>query len=266
MKTCAWLLGLLLLGLPVAADEIVLKDGKKIAWTSIKDLGETYEVDTAGVKTTVRKADVDRITTVVGKEAAPLTGASFTFEKKKKLTITNLLAGLDLKKAIFQGNWSLKGAELAGSAGADANARLVFPGQVPEEYDLALEIARKGGDGDFLIGLVADGKQGLFALDAAGCTVSGFCLNGRALDASSGVPGRFFTGAAARSVVCMVRKTGIVVQVDGKDFLSCPAADFPKLVVGPVHAVPSQDSLFFVCWKGSYSVTKAVLSTPKAQP
>jgi hypothetical protein len=64
----------------------------------------------------------------------------------------------------------------------------------------------------------------------------------------------------------MVRKNGIVIQADGKDFATCPEADLPKFTVTPVHAVPNQDAIFLVCWKAGYAVTKAVLTTPKAQP
>jgi hypothetical protein len=264
MKTFAWLLGILLLGLPAAADEILLKDGKKIAWTSIRDMGDTYEVETPGGKISVRKAEVDRITTAILPETPPLTGASFTFEKKKKLVPTNLLAGLDLKKSSFQGQWTLKGNELQGSAGVDANSRLFFTTPVPDEYDLHLEIARKSGDGDFEIGLVAAGRQGMVILDTLTATISGFCFDGKA--PSPGVPGRFFTNNTPRAIVCMVRKNGIVIQVDGKDYMTCPEADLPKFSISPAHAVPRQDVIFFCCWKSNYAITKAVLMTPKAQP
>lgn len=251
-------------GAAVRADEILLKDGKKIEWTSIKDQGDSYEVETAHGKVVVRKADIDRVTTVLGSE--PLTGATFSFEKKRKLTVTNLLLGLDMKKASFQGNWALKGTELSGVCGGDANARLFFPVPVPDEYDLTLEVARKSGDGDFDIGLVAGGKQGVLGLDAANCTLSGFMLDGKPLDGvTNGTLGRFFTNGQARTIVCMVRKTGIVVAVDGKDFAVLPP-EWGRLSVHPAHAVPSRDSLFLVCWRGTYSITKAVLSTPKAAP
>jgi hypothetical protein len=248
----------------VSADTFILKDGKQIEGVILKDTGDAYEIESdKGARQTLKKADVEKILPTTREVLPPLTGASFTFDKKKRLTYINLLANLDLKKSVVQGNWTMKGAELQVASGVDTNCRLSFATTVPEEYDLALELSRKNGDGDFEIGLVVGGKQGVLALDAVGGTVSAFCLEGKALDASSGVAGRFFTNGVARSVVCMVRKNGVVVLADGKDFLSLQPSDLPKLCVPSVHAVPSRDALFIVCWKGTYSVTKAVLSSPK---
>ena len=55
-------LALLLIALPIGADELVLKDGKRVEWTSLKDLGESFEVESkGGVKLEVKKSDVARI-------------------------------------------------------------------------------------------------------------------------------------------------------------------------------------------------------------
>ena len=104
-----------LLVLPAAADELVMKDGKTIAWSSLKDLGESFEIETKdGVKLEVKKSDVSRIdfrsrnsdTSDAAKADAALTGASFTFDKSIKLTQFDLLKSVDVKAAA-SGEWKV---------------------------------------------------------------------------------------------------------------------------------------------------------------
>src|SRR5882724_790673 len=105
----------LLLVLPVSADDLVMKDGKTIEWTSLKDLGESYEVETkAGVKMEVKKSEISKIdfrsrnsdTSNAAKADAALTGATFSFDKSIKLTQFDLIKGID-PKAAASGEWKV---------------------------------------------------------------------------------------------------------------------------------------------------------------
>src|SRR4051812_287373 len=71
----------LLLTTTVWGDELILKDGKRVEWVALRDLGDAYEVETPqGTKISVKKDDVDSL----AKKKAPelLTGAAITFDKK----------------------------------------------------------------------------------------------------------------------------------------------------------------------------------------
>src|SRR5258708_23222760 len=98
-----WPILLLALLWPAAlyADELILKDGKNISWKSMTDDGATLTVVTTdGKKLTIRKEEVDKIVIQPSKDTPPtvLTGASITFDKKKKLEIVDLLAMIDPKR------------------------------------------------------------------------------------------------------------------------------------------------------------------------
>ena len=61
MRTAA-LAAVLLWGPAVLADDLVLKGDKKIEWTSLRDLGESYEVELkGGVKLEVKNSDIAKI-------------------------------------------------------------------------------------------------------------------------------------------------------------------------------------------------------------
>src|SRR5436189_6406953 len=91
----------ILLALPALADELVLKDGKRVKWTVLKDLGDSFEVETAdGVKIEIKKSDVAKfesksVTAAKREEAAAagaaITGATFTWEKGRKLNQFDIL-------------------------------------------------------------------------------------------------------------------------------------------------------------------------------
>jgi hypothetical protein len=103
-----YLLAFLLLVMPAMADEIQTKDGKKYEFTLLADQGDSWELTTPhGVKVTVKKADFDKLIPSGTKEV-PLTGASFTFDKKRKLETVDLLTKLgDPKKDAISGTWKM---------------------------------------------------------------------------------------------------------------------------------------------------------------
>src|SRR2546427_2270047 len=95
---------------PGLADEIQTKDGKKIEFKALTDEGDYWELTTPqGTKVTVKKADFDKLIPSGVKEA-PLTGASFTFDKKRKLTMSDILSKIDLKKDELVPTWKMAGS------------------------------------------------------------------------------------------------------------------------------------------------------------
>ena len=252
----------------VFADDIILTGGKKITWKTLTDNGDTYIVEDAeGRRTMILKSSVERIEKAAAPLPPPLTGATFAFDKKAKLVSLNLIPLLDLKKAIVTGQWSFEKGVLVGSSPLADNSRLELPMEAPQEYDLTIDVARKNGVGDFDIGLVGGGHQFIVAFDSSNCTLSGIGLiEGKPLSQhGQGIPGRFFTDEKPKSIVCMVRKENLIVQVDGKDFLSY-SGGWDKLSNHQGHDVRSKKVPFLIVWNGSMGITRAIMSYPKPNP
>lgn len=257
------LLVTLLLALPVFGDELLLKDGTRINWVSLKSKGDTYEVETRdGKQTTVRKADVERISTAKIPDIVPLTGATFVKEKRKIASV-DLLQTIDLKRDVQTGQWKLVKGVLAGTHEGTNNSKFQFKSQPLEEYDLSLTVERKAGAGDFVIGLVGGGSEKQFEIILDGATGrSGVWTADGWKDEFATVPGAVLTLGVPRKITVMVRKTGILIRVDDKD-LAVWTGDWATLTVPPVHAVTSKDSLFLACFNGTYEVSRAVVQTAK---
>lgn len=256
-----YVLAALLLGIPVgaSADELILRDGKKVEWVNLHDEGDSYEVTLPqGTKITVKKEDVEKI--VPGKGiAAPLTGATFAFDKKKtKLENIDLLALIDPKRDTVWGDWKKAGADLIATADGIRGSRIEIPfTPVPEEYDLTIVVERKEGDEIFFIGLIGGGKQFAMAFDAAKGTWTGFEGLG-----TERMLGGFFKNGQPRTIVCMIRKEGVVVQVDGKDFAVCKT-NWDKVNMDGSFKVRRADLLSLGINGPKYAVHRVTLTSPK---
>src|SRR5574342_822336 len=102
---------LALLALPAAADELVLRDGRRIPWKSLSAEGDTYTVETRdGKKLTFRKSEVERFSMEdAAPEAKALTGASFLLDPKRSVT-TDLI--MKAKVEATAGAWKMSGRTL----------------------------------------------------------------------------------------------------------------------------------------------------------
>src|SRR5947207_921986 len=151
----------LFLAVPSWADEIQTKDGKKIEFKALTDEGEFWELTTPqGTKVTVKKLDFDRLIPGGVKEL-PLTGATFAFDKKRKLTTVDLISKFDPKNAIA-GNWKLANGAIVGTRTSGGNAKLELKFTPPEEYDLTVVAERKETTGEapgIVFGLIGGGRQ-----------------------------------------------------------------------------------------------------------
>lgn len=248
------------------ADTFILKDGKQVEGTIVHDSGDTYEIETeSGPKLHLKKMDVERILPVVKTSSgAPLTGATFTFDKKRKLDTVDLLAAIDTKRDALTGTWKLAGKALTFSDGQHSKLQTTYA--VPDEYDLTIELSRKEGADDFYAGLIGGGRQFTFHFDSFKSAWSGpQLIDGKMAgpDSDVGVPGKkVFTNGTPRTAVFMVRKEGLVVRLDGKDFFAWKA-DWSRVSLHSVFIVPSKTAIFVGAFGSTYSITKMVLTVPK---
>lgn len=252
--------------LNASADDLILKDGSKIQWTSLKSKGDTFEVETKeGKRISVRKEDIDRVLIVNAPEIAPLTGATFAKEKRKTFSF-DLLPLVDLKRDSVAGSWKLSKSVLSVAHEGPGNAKVQFKHPEVDEYDLSFTIERKHGAGDFVIGLVNPKSKKQFIVVLDGSTGrSGIWTEGGWKDEIATVQGAILAVGVPKKVTAMVRQDGVLIRVDDRD-LAVWAGDWSKLSVPEVHAVPSKESLFFVCCNGGYEVTRAVVLAVKPTP
>jgi hypothetical protein len=251
----------LMISLPALADEIQTKDGKKIEFKTITDGGDVLEVTTPqGTQVTVKKADFDRLI-LSGAKETPLTGAAFSFDKKRKLETVDLFTKIDPKKDALSGAWRFAGGALVG------------PGQIgklqtshtpPEEYDLTLTVERKEGNGDLGVGMIGGGRQFSFHFDWGNSPMTGFSrVNGQSfIGHGMLISGRFFEPRKPRTITFMVRKEVFIVQADGKDFFTW-RADWPKVEVDNYWTVNNKGVLFLTGGDGTFTITKMTLAAPK---
>lgn len=251
---------LILVTMPALADDLVLKDGKRIPWKTLSDDGESYAVETKdGQHMTVKKSDVDRvsITRADAPVAAPLTGASFAFDQKRTLTV-DLLPKADVRGSDA---WKSAGRGLVGTATWPARQVVTFDVDVPEEYDLSAVVERAdAGNKDFAVGIVAAGAQCAFHFDSWDGTASCLALVGGA--ESEKAPGGVFPRGKARALKVMVRKDGLVVQLDGKDFWK-GRLDWKQASTHSAVMVREKSRLFLVAAGGSWKVSAFTLTSMK---
>jgi hypothetical protein len=249
----------LLMCLSASADVIVLKDGKTVEWRSLTAVNDGYEVVTPkGEKLSIKKADIDRIV-IEEEKGVALTGATFTFEKKKSTTI-DLLPKVILKGEETIGNWKFTGGQLTAGASGAERPRTPLDFVPPEEYDLTLTLEAKDQVSQLAVGLVGGGNQVAYHFDAFGGTQSCLALIGGAN--GEVVPGRVFQPGKPKTVKFMVRKEALIVQVEGKDFWSWKA-DWKRVSLHPSVAIRPKDKLFLVICDGTWKISAMTLTQPK---
>jgi hypothetical protein len=248
------------------ADTLILKDGRTIEWRSIKDDGESLLVETTkGSMLSLKKSDVEKV--VFTPPQAPLTGAVFVFDtKKRRLDTIDLLSKADPVKAVG-GSWKVSSGSLVGSA-AEGHSRLPLGfGPPKEEYDIHMTLSRKEGTEDFFVGLVApNGRQFTYHLDAFKSSWSGpMVVDGKEnpLAGDTGVPGCLFKNGQPRSVTIMIRKRGLAVRMDNKDHHVLNVDDWGRFSLYGNLAVPDKNVIFMGCVNSTWQVSKCVLSVPK---
>ncbi len=265
MKRLSCLFASLLCAVVLHADEIQTKDGKKIEFKTLTDEGDYLELTTPqGTKVTVKKVDFDKYIPNGVKEV-PLTGASFTFDKKRKLETVDLLARVDPKRDGITGTWKAAAGGVNGAGATNLIAKLQSAYTPAEEYDVTIVVEKKeGADGQpdgFCIGLIGGGKQFVFQCDALGFSGPGSIDGAGPHTSGNSIPGKFFAGKP-RVVTIMVRREALIVQTEGKDFFTWKP-DWSRVSLPPFLAMPAKNTLFLAAGSQTYQITRWTVTSPK---
>lgn len=219
MKTLALIA---LLAMPCLADDVVMKDGRVLAWKSLSDEGDSYTlVSKDGTVTRVKKADVEKF--IVPREAkdastaaGPLTGGTFSFGQRKTAT-TNLIPKAILDHAAPSDSWKQVGMAIVGEGVFPAWATLPFDYDIPaDDYDLTLVVERLSGVKTFSVGVGTPQGSCGYHFDAYDGTVS--CLTILAGQEGEHSKGSVLKKGTVRTLKLSVRKDALQVSVDGKEF------------------------------------------------
>ena len=258
MKTAVAFLALLSWAALAAGDTLLLKDGTTIEWVSLRNNGDTYDVQTAdGKALIIQKKDVQEIKPKV--LAAPLTGATFTGDVSTKDTApVNLFSLIDLKRDVAAGQWKLQSGALV-ATGAPA-ALLEIPQTPPEEYDVEIVAERLDGDGDLQIGLYAQGKRFSVDVDGPGAASGVRMIDGRyPYENESGVQTKIWPDKKQHKIVCAVRKERVVLVIDGKELMNWKA-DYNKVSVSNTPGPgDKKNTLFLAAANGTFKLLRMVL-------
>lgn len=215
MKSLLAILFLAMAAVPAVADEIVLRDGRRIPWKSVSDDGDAYAVETRdGKRLVLKKTEVDRFATGDSpSDTKPLVGASFTFDSKRTASVDLLPKA---KTEGTAGAWKPGFRSVVNTGENPARVTLSFDYELPEEYDLVLQIERVSGTGGFEVGIIQGDATGAFHFDSFACAASMFGMIGGQFGVKT--DGQVFRSGKARTVRVSVRKDAALVQLDGKDF------------------------------------------------
>jgi predicted Ser/Thr protein kinase len=165
-----------------------------------------------------------------------------------------LLKQIDLDRDIVSGGWKRTGDAIQ-SSGVDFFSRVMVPVEPPEEYDIEVDVVRKGGSDDFYMGLVQGKTQFGVMLDAGHSTYS-------AVQAKIGeltrYDGAVFKDERPSTVLYRVRANGIDVRVDGRTILSS-AGSLDRGSMFPQWGVPNKKVLFFGAHNSLYVIRRMKL-------
>lgn len=248
---------------PSSTDELVLTDGRRIEWSSLKDNGETYEVTASdGSRSTVKKDAVREFVKVA--PITPLTGATFKVEGvERKLTTVNMFKGLDLKKASFNALWSEGQGEVSATARPPNAGYLEFQYSPPEEYDLLLSAEMTEGPGSVNLALVGGGRPFMVSFNVSGKTVMHVVDGNDWKRSTVTAPGDVFSPKKKVELSVMVRKDGFLIRADDRDHLSW-RGDWKRVSACLKNGPRSQDVISLGMYDASMKISRAVVTGPKA--
>lgn len=169
-------------------------------------------------------------------------------EEESSRWAVNLMKLIDLKKDALSGTWTVDGNSLVSPAGD--NRRLQIPYDPPEEYDLKIVAARRGGPNAALImGLVGGNRQFCMDLDGWDGSTGGLALmDGKGGNANETTfRTKVFSDDGAKTLVWQVRKDKVVFSADGRKLLEWKA-DYRRLSNPAVYVFPSKRALYLVTW------------------
>jgi len=193
----------------------------------------------------------------------PLTGAAFTFDKKRKLDAVDLLSRIDIKRDAITDGWKKTGNLLIGTPDGIKSSRIELAVTPPEEYDLTVVVERREGNDQFTVGLIGGGNIFFVYFDWARGSASGIGEVSGANPADVKKAGVFFENKKPKTITCMVRKEALIIRADGKDWMAW-RADWTKVSAG--QAVLRSKNLLFLQCDGPnnvFNVSQVTLNYPK---
>jgi hypothetical protein len=250
------------LAVPCFADEVLLKDGRRVEFKSVEDTGETYTIVTPeGSRVVVKRSEVDGFAKT--EPAVALTGAAMSFGKSSKLDSVDLLKKVESDKDFLSGSWKFQpDGTLLSVSQADSPSFQVRYAPTSEEYNLTLVIERTDGDDNIGIAFPAPGgRQCQFFFDVDKGKYSAVLIPGGPeghLKASTPITGKQFVAKKPRIVVLMIRKSALVVQVDGKD-LTTLRTDWSKIV--PLCGQQARDAFAVSALTSGVRISKMSVTT-----
>jgi hypothetical protein len=178
--------------------------------------------------------------------------------KKTSGSAVNLLAMIDPKKDAVAGTWIIEGGTLALPGGNFL--RLQVPYEPPEECELRVRVARKSGEGGFVIGLVTGGRQFLVSIEGRRPNGASHIqlIDGRGAPNESEAKGPVLSDENPRELQCSVRKNLIRITSDGRPVLQW-TGEAKQLSLPGGWTVPNAKALFLASWDTSYAISSLTL-------
>lgn len=179
--------------------------------------------------------------------------------------VVDLLPRVDVVQHRIAGQWLSENRQLISPA--TGMTRLGVPYVLPDEYDLALNVARATGKRGFGLVFPVQGHPAQLLIDTQNATQSRL---------GNGVPGRqsedsTFEGQVLHpdrpvAFLLQVRRRGVSVAADGKEILKWegdPAVAFPS-ATNENFSNPKERELMLVSMASSFRVSRLELSPPQS--
>ena len=146
----------------------------------------------------------------------------------------DLLRRIDPGRDALRGSWRFEGTALV----MDTMSRLQVPWTAPEEFDLALDVERLSNVGKLLVGLGAFDVV-IDNWHANEHRAGAHRLDGRHVTEYPARIGAVFRNDVLHRIVYAVRRTSVVVKVDGLEVLRFEG-DLRRLSLDPRYAPPAK--------------------------
>lgn len=204
-----------------------------------------------------------------GKNSGTSSGKSSGTSSEKNKAI-DLLALVKPKEHTFVGDWKTSKNSLICTADNSFNqARLWFPYEPGEEYDIEVTTRRIDGADGFGVGLVAGGRQVRACVDGwpAQGYVTGFDLVDKqyVIVNPTRVKGEVMKSDKDNTILFSVRSEKLTISVNGKVITSYQG-EFDKLSLHPTCTVPNGKVVFLcIAPKSSYQIDRAMLTPVKGK-
>jgi hypothetical protein len=213
-----------------------------------------YESTLADAPTLVRVKIEKRLETL--DQSVPTTGTAGPI---------NLLPLIDIKKDAVIGSWTANGRSLT-SPGSTEHALVHVPYSPPEEFELKVVAIRKSGSGPLDLGLYANSRQFLLVTDGFGGDKSGIDLidGANASANETTYKGRLLEIGVPTTILCSVRKTALIVSVNGKKIIEWKPR-YDRLSLGNYYNPPNKKSLIIGTHVSEFEISSYLL-TPISGP